>query len=108
MFQNSCQQIGNCFQSLHRNANTSVVQATRPAWYSCDVKKAFLRVQNHCNLFRRRVVQLRFQNLKLILQRVNHFRGQLAAGASVIAQYKVARFAFTEIAFCVSVAFGFF
>ena len=81
-------------QSLHRNTNPPIVQRARPCRCARDVHKCLLRVQNHSNRFRGRVVQRGFDRRKVHLQRAQYIPGQRWLGGAVVLQFEVAALVF--------------
>ena len=81
-------------QSLHRHADASVVQRSRPRRGFGDVTEGILRVENHTNRFRRRKVQLGFNGRKMPLQGSQYFPRQRWRGCAAVAQFEVTALVF--------------
>ena len=90
MFEDARQFSINARQTLHRYADASVIQRTRPCRRLGDVAEGVLRVKNHANRFRRRKIQLGF-NLRIVpLQCSEHVAGQRRRSRAAVAQLEVA------------------
>src|SRR5277367_4920163 len=76
MLQHARQLRSHATQSLHGNANASVVQRAHPARRARDVPKRLLRVKHHANGIRRRVIQFRFDRRKMRFERAQNIARQ--------------------------------
>ena len=91
-------------QSLHRHANAAVIQRARPSGSLGYVRKRFLRVQDHADGIRRRIVQCGFDGGKVHLQRAQDIPRQCRRGCSAVTQSKMAALVFLVTLFFLLVA----
>ena len=77
---------GNAGQALNGDSDAAVIDRARPTGGARDVRKILPGIENHADLLRRRVIELRFEIAKMIFEHVQDFAGEIGSGRAGIFQ----------------------